>query len=525
MKKTLDEAEALATMASINNVASVDGESPSLRVYGGSASSGTVAKKRESSRDKLLRQVASLDEQAWVSVMGHVNKFCDAIPVSKKNGNRGASAKAKNKLSRLVENIKTVLSEHVGNTKGGVNAVLNMKAFEEAMAMDLTASDLEMARTAHSEPILEAVTKSIGDVIDAKKARAATMKPNVPGAYSPTSFAASLPSSDGFLEYEQPLGTWEHDSSMVPDLDGVLNVTPLKKTSPYKFVLVAVDSQATESDVRTAVTEACDQSEVHITDIEFFNDLVANKQRRHAFVSVNSLSQLQSILNDRVRAFGVHINGQRSSIIDVEEKNIISIMTRPPIDAERIETMLKDLGIMTMITKDSAAPSQPLVSSYHLNSPRPNRFSIFAPRDGNGDLIGKAWISFPSHASAYAAYNSLIQARPGSIRAFWSQKSPNHFEEAIRLRDLLAAENAELRQKVSHLSANSDDDSDAPGTGDQLSLDSVIANHVLRVLNSARGDTSQAAQLLNISERALHTHVKKLRASGLDVPSQDKARL
>lgn len=522
MKKTLDEAEALATMASINNVASVDGESPSLRVYGGSASSGTVAKKRESSRDKLLRQASSLDDQTWVSLMGHVNKFCDAIPVSKKNGNRGASAKAKNKLSRLVENVKTVLSEHVGNTKGGINAVLNMKAFEEAMALDLTAADLEAARNAYYEPVLEAVTKSVDDAIEAKKARAATMKPSVPGAYSPTSFGSTLPSSDGFLEYEQPLSTWEHDSTMIPDLDDALNITPLKKTSPYKFVLVAVDSQATESDVRTAVTEACDQSEVLVTDIEFFNDLVSNKQRRHAFVSVNSLSQLQSVLNDRVRAFGVHINGQRSSIIDVEEKNIISIMTRPPIDADRIETMLKDLGIMTLISKDSSAPSQPLVSSYHLNSPRPNKFSIFAPRDGNGDLIGKAWISFPSHASAYAAYNSLVQARPGAIRAFWSQKSPNHFEEAIRLRDLLAAENAELRQKVHTLSVTGEEGTD--DLGDQLSLDSVIANHVLRVINTARGDASQAAQLLNISEKLLSGHVKKLRASGIEVKLQEKTR-
>lgn len=522
MKKTLDEAESLAARASINNVAQLDGESSPLTVYGGSASSGKVAPKRESARAKLLRQLAALDEQAWISVMGFTTKFSEAVPVSKKSGSRGTSSKAKNKLSRYMENIKTVLSEHVGNTKGGVNAVVNMKALEEAMAMDLMPADLEAARVSLSEPILEAVSKSLGEVIDSKKARAALLKPSVSGTYAPASgFGNALPSSDGFLEYEQPLSAWEHDPHMSsPDLDTALIVTPLKKTSPYKFVLVAIDSQATESEVRAAVAEACDQSEVNITDVEFFNDLVSNKQRRHAFVSVNSLSQLQSVLNDRVRAFGVHINGQRSSIIDVEEKNIISVMTRPSMDADRIEALLKDLGVMTMVTKDSAAPSQPLVSSYHLNTPRPNRFSIFAPRDGNGDLIGKAWISFPTHASAYAAFNALTQARPGAIRAFWSQKSPNHFEEAIRLRDALAAENAELRQKVKVLSANSEEDSAVP-ENDQLSLDSVIASHVTRVLNSARGDSGQAAHLLNISERQLLIHIKKIRAAGHEILVQE----
>ena len=512
-------------MASISNDPFMEDSSSSLTMFGGSESSGKSVKGDNSKRAAVLRQLAALDEAPYVTILGHFKIFCASSPVSKKTGARSTAATTRNKLSRLMVNISTVLSEYVGNAKGGVNAVVNLKSFEEEAAADLMPSELDAARQKYMEPVLDAVTKSFEEVMSIKKARTAPLKPNVPAAYAPSAFTqATLPSSSGFLEYEQPLSTWDHDTNMLPELDTALHVTPLKKTSAYKFVLVAIDSECTEADVRKAVEEACDNAEVQITGVEFFTDLVANKQRRHAFVSVNSLSQLQAILNDRVRAFGVHINGQRSSIVDVEEKNIISVMMRPALDAERIEILLKDLGIMALVNKDSAAPSQPLVSSYHLNTPRTNRFSIFAPRDGNGDLIGKAWISFPTHASAYAAYNSLVQARPGSIRAFWSQKSPNHFEEAIRLRDALAAENAELRQKVKHLSSSSSTgESSQDGedeNNDNLSLDSVIQNHVVRVLNSARGDLSQASQMLQITENVLKKHIRKIRDAGFEVDVQ-----
>lgn len=521
LKKTLDEAEAMAAMASFSG-----SESSTLKVYGGSASAGKVAKKQSTTREKLLKQLANLDEQAYVSLMGHVNKFEKSHPLLK-SGRRSESGLSKTKggvtkLTGFIRNIETVLSEHVGNTKGGVNAVVNLKYLEEAMAADLTASEIEKARALRSDDIFAAVEPSIGEMIDTKKARSAVLKPAVPASYAPSAFGAanSLHSPDAFLEYEQPLTPWEHDHSMMPDLDSALNVTPLRKSHSYKFVLISIDSQATEGDIRKAVAEACDQSQVTITDIEIFNDLVANKQRRHAFVAVSSLGELQNVLNDRVRAFGVHINGQRSSIVDVEEKNIISIMTRPAMDPARIETLLKDLGVMNLVTKDAAAPTEPIISSFPLHQSRPNRFSIFAPRDGNGELIGKAWISFPSHASAYAAYHSLVAARPGSIRAYWSQKSPNHFEEAIRLRDALAAENAELRQKMASLS-DPVSEADTDPTEDQLSLDSIVSKHILRVLGSARGSLPQTAKMLDISEKSLQVHIKRIRAAGHDVQVQD----
>ena len=536
IEKTLEEVERLGVMASATGAkgdkSSVQPEMEPLKVYGGQAESGKVVKKRMTQREKMLRQVADLDEGVFESVLGHVRDLSEKFHVLK-SGSRGTAIKFKTRLSRFMKDLETTLAEHVGNTAGGVNAVVNLKAFEAAMADDLTPSELEKARADRSAHLYGVMGDSLKDFRETQKARMAPLKPAVPSWQAASGAGATLtpnaaPTSEGFLEYEQPLTPWEYDPALPTDLDTALIVTPLRKAAPHKFVLVAVDSQATEEDIKKAVLEACDQHEIQITGVEIFTDLVANKQRKHAFVSVQNLAQLQHVLNDRVRAFGVHINGQRSSILDVEEKNIVSIMTRPPMDASRIDTLLKDLGIMNLVTKDSTAPKEPLITSHHLNPVRTNRFSIFAPRDGNGDLIGKAWINFPTHASAYAAYHSLIACRPGAIRAFWSQKAPNHFEEAIRLRDALAAENVELKQKVLSLSSSPDADSDEPTPEDELSLDHVVSTHIKKVLATVRGDLNQAAQLLNITEKTLSTHLRKYRSSGLDIPlaeTRGKSRL
>lgn len=401
--------------------------------------------------------------------------------------------------------------------------MLNLAALERALRADLTPEDLETARAQRSSSLYSAVSSSLKEFTEGKKARLSPLKPQMPPSWHA---AASTPlPNETFLDYEQPITPWDNDGSMMPDLDTALVVTPLKKTHPHKFVIVSIDSQATEADIKKAVAESCDQYEVNIVDVEIFNDVVSNKQRRHAFVSVENAAQLSSVLNDRVRAFGVHINGQRSSIVDVEEKNVISIVTRPPMDGSRIEGLLKDLGVMNLVQKAEAAPTEPLVSSMHLHQSRGNRFSIFAPRDGNGDLIGKAWISFPTHIAAYAAYHSLVACRPGAIRAFWSQKSPNHFEEAIRTRDLLAAENAELKQK---LAKTGTDSAPEPAAVDELSLDHVVTTHIRKVLSTVRGDLSQASQILGIKEKTLQTQIKKLRDNGADIPlveNRGKSRL
>lgn len=534
MAKKLEEVEQLGAMAAVGGNAQVGGASgeggESLTVYGGSGSSGKVVKKKMSAREKLLRQLADLEEGVYESVLGHVRTFASRFHILR-GGTRGTATKTKSKLTRLMGDIETALKEHVGNTAGGVNAVVNMAALEEAMASDLTAEDVETARSLRSTSLYSAVTDSLKELSESNKARLAPLKPAVPSWQPAATLTSNAPHTpNAFIEYEQPLTPWDQDGAALPDLDTALIVTPLRKSAPYKFVLVSIDATATEADIRTAVLEACDKETVEITGVEIFTDLVANKQRRHAFVAVQSLAQLQTVLHDRVRAFGVHINGQRSSIVDVEEKNLISVMMRPPMDATRIEELLKDLGIMNLVTKDSAAPTEPIISSTGLQRARPNRFSIFAPRDGNGDLIGKAWISFPNHASAFAAYHSLIACRPGAIRAFWSQKSPNHFEEAIRLRDALAVENAELKQKVLSLTNSSSDASPSPedAPNDGLSLDTIVLRHIQKVLHTTRGDLSQAASILNISEKTLQNHVKKGKTNGFDFPVSDsrgKSRL
>jgi hypothetical protein len=532
MEQKLKEVEQLGAMAVSGGASSSSKSSSSnfepLTVYGGTPASGKVVKTKDKAREKMLVQIADLDETIYQSVLRHVAAFSKAFFVLK-SGTRGTATKTKNRLTRLVKNVETSLIEYAGNTSGGVNAVLNLKAFEDAMSKDLLPTHLEEARKARSSTLYSAVSDSLKALSESEKAKLSPLKPILPVWQSAVTLTPKTPyTPEAFIEYEQPLAPWEHDDGVnFVDLDTSLVVSPLKKSAPYKFVLVAIDQLATESDIRNAVFAACDQIDIEITGVEVFTDMVANKQRRHAFVSVQTLAQLHHILNDRVRAFGVHINGQRSSILDVEEKNIISIMTRPPMDASRIEATLKDLGIMHLVSKDSSAPTEPIVSSQHLHQhPRSNRFSIFAPRDGNGDLIGKAWLNFPSHSSAYAAFHSLIACRPGSIRAFWSQKSPNHFEEAIRLRDALAAENAELKQKVISLTNTSEDD--IATAEDGLSLDHVVSNHIKKVLHTTRGNYTQAAVILNIPERTLQLHVKKFRSNGLDIPmpeNRGKGRL
>ena len=522
MSKKLEEVEQLGAMASLGagNVSSEEGGAY-LKVYGGKAESGKVSKKKMSARDKLLLQLADLEEGVYEAIVGHVRTFSERNETLK-NGKRSTSTRTKTNLSKLMEKVETQLKEHVGNTSGGINAVVSMSALKEAMAVDMTVEEIEKARSDRSASLYSHLTESLEQLSDAERARFAPLKPNVPSWQAPSSLTSNAPHTPAaFIEYEQPFTPWEHDTSLLPDLDTALNVTPLRTTSPYKFVLVSIDSAATEDHIRNSVLEACDQHEVDITNIEIFTDLVANKQRRHAFVSVKNLAQLQSILNDRVRAFGVHINGQRSSILDVQEKNLISIMTRPPMEASRIEELLRDLGVMNMIPKDTGAPTEPIISSLSFQKTRPNRFSIFAPRDGNGDLIGKAWITFPDHASAYAAYHSLVVCRPGAIRAFWSQKSPNHFEEAIRLRDALAVENAELKQQVASLTSQASADADASqspanSSDDGLSLDTIVLQHIQRVLATTRGDLSQAASILNISQKTLQSQIKKGKSNGFE---------
>lgn len=495
-----------------------------LTVYG-----GRKPEKQENvanSRQKLLKQLASLDEAVYEHLKGLVTRFTNFNPVLK-SGARSTASRTRSQLSRFMTDAQTIIKEQVGSTAGGVNAVVDLEALKEALATDLTVTEIEEARTSRSSSLYGAVGDSLKEFVMATKSRMEPLKP--PKLASPSLASTGLTSgsqiSEGFVEYEQPLSSWENDYGALPDLDTALVVTPIKKSAPYKFVLVSIDSDATESDIKRAVAEACENHEVHVTDVEIFTDLVANKQRKHAFVAVQTLGQLQTVLNDRIRAFGVHINGQRSSIVDVEEKNIVSIVTRPPMDNTRIEMLLKDLGIMNLVQKDSGAPSDPIVSSNPLFSAPPRQhsrsFSIFAPRDGNGDLIGKAWITFPSHASAYAGYHSLSACRPGAIRAFWSQKSPNHFEEAIKIRDALAAENAELRQKVATLTGGSSATVTAKITNsanagseavvDEMSLDYVMATHIRKVMHTVRGDISQAARVLNISEKALQLQLRKIR--------------
>ena len=534
MEEKLKEIEELKSSTSADTF-----DSTPLRMYGGgSAKKSSRPRAGESAREKMLRQFSDLDDGVWESVVGLIRRFSDRNAVLGRSGVRSTSQGTKTKLTKLMGDIQTTLHEYIGNTAGGVNAKVNLKALEEALATDLEPKHLEEARASRSASLYDVVQESMKDMVESAKSRMAPLKPQVRDipAWESEALITSggrrtNTASDTFLEYEQPLTPWDSDpNGMMPDLDSALVVTPVKKSHPYKFVLVALDSNANEDSIRQAIAESVEGKTVNIIDVEIFNDLVANKQRRHAFVSVQNQEQLNLILDDRIRAFGVHINGQRSTIADVEEKNIISLVTRPPMDSSRIEAILKELGVMDVIraSNNGKAPAEPTISSMHLHqhNNKNNRFSIFSPRDGNGDLIGKAWLTFPTHDAAYAAYHSLVACRPGAIRAFWSQKSPNHFEEAIRLRDALAAENAELRQRMLNLTQTNNEDEPAPQ--DEMSLDHVMSAHIRKVLSTTRGDLAQAAQLLNITERTLQGHVKKFRSSGLEIPvveTRGKSRL
>lgn len=503
--------------------------------------------KRALERQQVIRQLCDLDERMWASVIGTI----DALEKQKekkiesqlKKGKAVTATMFGAPIQKCLRSIDTLLQEYVGNTAGGVNGVVNMAKLEKVLEEGISVNDLEAARATRSSSIYNLLGDSLKELSASKKKKLASLAPQiianeVPSWHAPSSSSSTITSlhsaststtNHQFLEYEQPFSPWDSDQTTMPDLDTALMITPLRKSWPHKFALVAIDSMAKEDDIKRAILEACDSFPINITAVEIFTDVVNNRQRRHAFIEVETASQLAFILNDRIRAFGVHINGQRSSIIDVEEKNILSLVTRPPMDANRLESLLKDLGVMNLVIRDTNSANEPIIYATHLQSLRSsnssigNRFSIFAPRDGNGDLIGKAWITFPSHSSAYSAYHSLCQCRPGAIRAFWSQKTPNHFEEAIRVRDVLAAENAELKRQLASSHPEEEDDQ-SPTPVDELSLNHVITNHITKVLQSVHGNIPQASQMLGMKEKTLQQQIKKLRENGVDIPRGPETR-
>lgn len=75
----------------------------------------------------------------------------------------------------------------------------------------------------------------------------------------------------------------------------------------YKFVMVGVPSEANDQDIARGIVESLIDKNITVNKVEFFYDKVANKRRKNAFISVDGQEELDFMLDDQTRAFGINV--------------------------------------------------------------------------------------------------------------------------------------------------------------------------------------------------------------------------
>lgn len=202
--------------------------------------------------------------------------------------------------------------------------------------------------------------------------------------------------------------------------------------NPWKIVLIDIDPRANEIDIESAF-ENIGQSEIVISDVEIFTERVGGNKRRNAFIYLSSQEDMNKLLNNSIRVFGVNIKGKRSAILSTEDKKTIIISTSKKVFTDNFYDILLSLGI-----HESDA-------------------DLFVPKDSNGRIKGNIYATFSSHNKAYTVWK-FIKNRPTlNIFAAWTQKTGVELVKLSSAKDYLEKENIELRRQLETISSNQAD--------------------------------------------------------------------
>jgi hypothetical protein len=188
-----------------------------------------------------------------------------------------------------------------------------------------------------------------------------------------------------------------------------------------------------------------------------------------AFVSLATKQDLDTMMSDSVKAFGVHIKGQRSTYIGSEERR--SIFVRG-IEADDDETQI--LNMLISFTLDPASVEKMRI-----------------PTDDQGIPFGVA-LTFNTHYDAYKAVRFLshpdglarwkpkyAESSPRPLQVEWMRKGT--FEELVSAQHKLEKDNAILRGHIAQLQTEAAAQAESVVVPEDIKLISVMFKHVQKV--------------------------------------------
>eukprot|EP01122_Echinamoeba_exundans_P017027 TRINITY_DN882_c0_g1_i1.p1 TRINITY_DN882_c0_g1~~TRINITY_DN882_c0_g1_i1.p1 ORF type:complete len:469 (-),score=96.72 TRINITY_DN882_c0_g1_i1:1055-2461(-) len=205
---------------------------------------------------------------------------------------------------------------------------------------------------------------------------------------------------------------------------------------PFKVLLLHVDANATDSDIRLGFQSLDLEKDLQIKRIETFTEPRGKAGKLvHAFVSVATQEDYDTILSDTVRPFGVYINGSRCSLSSVADRRIVYIRNLSKIEDEsQLRRMLADFTIDTSAIE---------------------RIELGLT---DGVFTGSCNVFFKSHSEAYKAIRYLnnldgkqrFAPNEAAMSAAWGRQGI--LQEMKKRKDELDRENKSLKEQISRLS-------------------------------------------------------------------------
>jgi hypothetical protein len=303
---------------------------------------------------------------------------------------------------------------------------------------------------------------------------------------------------------------------------------PKVPEDPFKVLLLHVDSQATDSDIRLGFQSLDLDTDVQIKRIETFTEPRGRAGKLvHAFVSVATQEDYETLLSDTVRPFGVYINGHRCSLTSCADRRIVYIRNLSKIEDEsQLRRMLADFTIdVSSIERVELGLS-------------------------DGEFTGSCNIFFKSHSEAYKAIRYLnnldgkqrFAPNESTMTATWGRQGI--IQEMKKRKDELDRENKSLKEQISRLSDEVKKMDHAESIAD-VRLSNVIfkrtSHHrifggmfielifessnfcladIAKVMDTTNFDRMQAAQLLDVAPSKLTRILSDLKREGLEIKDQ-----
>lgn len=279
----------------------------------------------------------------------------------------------------------------------------------------------------------------------------------------------------------------------------------VSRNDPWKVAVIDITPDATEVEVEKAVTEACHRRKISVSKVELFQDRVNDRKRTSAFVSLSCKEDLDAILDDSVKTFGVYIRGQRSSLLEVDEKRTISIRGKKPILEEDVNAILETFKV----------PSKGV--------------DVFLARDRAGNPVGSTFVTFNNHQHAYITWKSIKDLNDPNFDSQWSQRDFTAFSKIAKTSEILHNENESLREQLENMAAQqaallakiAEKTGDPSIKNSDFTFSHFAYTHIMKVLEVTNFDRKQAQILLQLPGHKFNRLIRDLRERGYNVETKE----